>query len=276
MMLPDTATLTKRPETQGPATGGVLARGLTILKAFASRNDWRSNQELATMCALPKSTISRLTVNLAELGMLKCSPSTGKYQLAAGALTLGYAGFMAASPWAQARAEMRRFADEYGAVVVIALREHLSMVCVEACQSELGVLSFRITTGSRLALPFSAVGRAYYGVCTDEEQKAIRDAAIYTFHAKRDELLLAFQDAVKQMKRQGYYVSISSLQEGINGLGAVLPPIRSAALRYTVGCAAPMNVFSEKNLVTRIWPRFKQVVDSVETCLTLLDSDGVG
>ncbi len=269
IMASDNVVLDNPPAAQGGGTVTVLARGLSILKAFVPKNEWLSNQELAVASELPKATVSRLTVSLTELGMLQCSPSSGKYRLGAAALTLGYSGFLAASPWVHARAEMRRFADQYGAVVVIALREQLSMVCVEACQSELGVLSFRITNGSRLALPFSATGRAYYGSAGEEERKTIRQAALATFPARKGELVPALADAVVQMKEQGFYVSISSLQHGINGLGTVLPPIGPERLRYVVGCAAPMNVFTEENLVPEVWPRFHRVVEAVETCLQL-------
>src|SRR4030095_6610333 len=44
-----------------------LARGLYLLRAFRSAEDRLSNQELAQLCSLPKSTVSRLTHTLTKL-----------------------------------------------------------------------------------------------------------------------------------------------------------------------------------------------------------------
>ena len=58
-----------------------LARGLAVLAAFRSGEPQLSNQDLASRTSLPKSTVSRLTYTLTQLGYLDQDASTGRYQL---------------------------------------------------------------------------------------------------------------------------------------------------------------------------------------------------
>src|SRR5690606_33751200 len=68
-----------------------LARGLEVLRAFRARDGYLTNQEIAERTTLPKATVTRLTYTLCELGYLTHNPRLGRYQLAPGAVTLGYA-----------------------------------------------------------------------------------------------------------------------------------------------------------------------------------------
>ena len=60
-----------------------LARGLDVLASFRSFETRLGNAELAQRCGLPKSTVSRLTHTLTELGYLRLDPEQAKYQLGA-------------------------------------------------------------------------------------------------------------------------------------------------------------------------------------------------
>src|SRR5215472_5515110 len=65
-----------------------LARGLSLLKLFASPDAFYSNSELARLSGLSKPTVSRLTFTLARLGYLGCCANTGRYSLGTLALSL--------------------------------------------------------------------------------------------------------------------------------------------------------------------------------------------
>src|SRR5690606_5452262 len=47
-----------------------LARGLEVLSCFRASNVALGNQDIARLCRLPKSTVSRLTTTLTRLGYL--------------------------------------------------------------------------------------------------------------------------------------------------------------------------------------------------------------
>ena len=58
-----------------------LARGLDLLACFRSSDRLLGNQELAQRCKLPRSTVSRLSYTLTQLGYLQYEQSAGKYRL---------------------------------------------------------------------------------------------------------------------------------------------------------------------------------------------------
>lgn len=51
-----------------------LARGLSILQAFTSEDNWLGNFEIASRVGLPNATVNRLLKTLAGLGYLAYSP----------------------------------------------------------------------------------------------------------------------------------------------------------------------------------------------------------
>jgi len=64
-----------------------LARGLQILEAFHSEREL-GNQEIAEITGLPRTTVTRLTYTLTELGYLRHTSRTGTYVAGAGFLAL--------------------------------------------------------------------------------------------------------------------------------------------------------------------------------------------
>ena len=68
-----------------------LARGLAVLAAFRGGEPQLSNQDLASRTGLPKSTVSRLTYTLTQLGYLDQDPASGRYQLGLAVLELSAA-----------------------------------------------------------------------------------------------------------------------------------------------------------------------------------------
>ena len=62
------------------------ASGLAILRAFHVDLKLLGNLEIAEITGLPKSTISRLTYTLTQLGYLRYREEFGKYELAASLL----------------------------------------------------------------------------------------------------------------------------------------------------------------------------------------------
>src|ERR1700742_3616656 len=68
-----------------------LPRGLELLACFRHGDRMLGNQDLARRCLLAKSTVSRLTHTLTELGYLVYVEDSAKYSLGAATLSLGSA-----------------------------------------------------------------------------------------------------------------------------------------------------------------------------------------
>ena len=199
----------------------VLARGLTILRVFSPKNDWLSNHEIAAAADLPRPTVSRLTANLAEMGYLEGSRQRGQYRLGSAVLALGYAALSHVDVLEVARPHLARFAEEEDALVVLATRDGLSMVCNEVCYSR-AMLTLRVEVGSRLSLPKSAVGGALIGALPGEEREALLAKIRERNEAEWPRLERLLADAVRQMREKRFYTSIGTLEQGVNGQGVVL------------------------------------------------------
>src|SRR6266851_4819257 len=68
-----------------------LARGLEVLACFRHGDRMLGNQELSKRCGLAKSTVSRLTHTLTNLGYLVYVEESAKYSLGMATLSLGSA-----------------------------------------------------------------------------------------------------------------------------------------------------------------------------------------
>ena len=68
-----------------------VTRGLQVLRAFRSDRTPVSNAELVRRTGLSKSTVSRLTSTLLQLGFLRRVPGGREFALATGALAMGHA-----------------------------------------------------------------------------------------------------------------------------------------------------------------------------------------
>ncbi|MBR0684335.1 helix-turn-helix domain-containing protein [Bradyrhizobium manausense] len=67
----------------------VVSRAFDILRCFEGRNMRLGNREIADRCGLPRSTVSRLTLTLTQIGQLVYLPQEQKYTLGPHAIALG-------------------------------------------------------------------------------------------------------------------------------------------------------------------------------------------
>lgn len=256
----------------GPGPVRVLARGLTILRAFTPRNDWLSNHEIAAAANLPRPTVSRLAANLADLGYLESSRSRGRYRLGTAVLALGYAAIAHIDILGVARPHLERFAEEEDALVVLATRDGLAMVCNEVCYSR-AMLTLRVSVGSRLSLARSAVGGALYGVLPEGEREDLLAQIRARHESDWQEIERVLADARKQMQEKGFFSSIGTLEQGVNGIGVVLE-LRGAPRKYVLGIAGPAFRFKPRLLEQELGPKLLAVKAQIEREMTALEAPG--
>ncbi len=242
----------------------VLARGLRILKAFAPRNDWLSNSEIADIVDLPKPTVSRLTAALTSMGYLTYAYATGRYRLAPPVLALGYMARVNLGIPAIARPLMQALANEQNAMVVLAEHEGMAMVCDEVCHSERSIVSLRVHRGSRLTLPFSAAGRAYMGSLPQAERDKLCEEIAQRFPKEWPEVREGIRQAAREVAERGFCVTMESLERGVNGVGVSID-LPNAQGRYVLGCAAPAFHFPREHLENVIGPAMLAIKQRIES-----------
>ena len=244
----------------------VLARGLSILRAFTPRNDWLSNQEIAAKTSLPRPTVSRLTTNLTGIGYLSYSTASRKYRLGTSVLALGFSALANMDIRVLARPLLQRLADEEDAPVVLASRDGMAMVCNEVCHSSKSIFSLRVNVGSRLILPYSAMGLALLGAMTPEERdEALREISS-SFKKNWRELQKLIDAAVEEYRRCGFCTTAETLESGINGI-AVVVDVPGAPHSFTIGLAGPNFRFPAERFESDVGHKLLAVRRELETRL---------
>jgi DNA-binding IclR family transcriptional regulator len=247
----------------------VLARGLSILRAFTPRNEWLSNQEIAAKTSLPRPTVSRLTANLTALGYLSYSTASRKYRLGASVLALGFGALANVDIRVLARPLLQRLADQEDALVVLASRDAMAMVCNEVCHSSKSIFTLRVNVGSRLVLPYSAMGLALLGAMTSEEREEALRQISRSFKKNWRELQQLIEAAVEQFRRCGFCTTLGTLESGINGI-SVAVDTPGAPHSFTIGLAGPSFRFPSERLESDLGPKLLAIRRDLETRLAEL------
>lgn len=254
------------PSSSSKSEGSVrvLARGLTILQAFEPGNSPRSNAELAHLTGIPKPTVSRLTANLTASGYLILQ--NGEYKLGSAVLALGYFAASTRDIKTAIRPFMQEIANQHQASVVLASHVGMSMVCEEVCHCKNALFTLRISTGSRLNLVHSAVGRAFISSMPDNERASLF-AQLKQVHGEHwVPLEAAINAAMQQMRADGYCTTTGTLESSTNGV-AVTIDTPDQANAFSLGCALPSYLFPKERLVAEVAPSLLSLKSRLEKSL---------
>lgn len=193
-----------------------LERGIEILRAFRPGSEYLGNSELVDRTGLSNATITRLTQTLVNVGYLERDDSLRAYRLAAPVLTLGHA-FRLASPVVQVASPlMSSLARRLRVNVGLAIRDRDEMVYVETTRCSETASQRIVTSGQRVPIEKTALGRAYMATLPDND----RSDLLRTLGRKRKRNWPAIEadveDAVRQVFSTGYCVA--SWQPGVVAL----------------------------------------------------------
>jgi DNA-binding IclR family transcriptional regulator len=175
-----------KTEDEDPRFNNALARGLAILRSFQLDQTLLGNVELAEATKLPKSTISRLTYTLTQLGYLHYREEFGKYELAAGVVGLG-------------------------------VHEGMSILYLEYALGEANP-NRRQRVGFRVPLVRTAMGRACIGAMrADERDRLYAELSSY-YRREWPALQQELDDAVAQVEAKGYCIAAGTFQRSTNSV----------------------------------------------------------
>ncbi len=206
-----------KTDDDDPRFNNALARGLAILRTFQLDQPLLGNQELADVTGLPKSTISRLTYTLTQLGYLHYREEFGKYELAAGVVSLAYPYIAGMAVPAIARPLMEALAEKTGTNIGLGVQEGLSVLYLEYALGESNP-NRRQRVGFRIPLVRTATGRACIAAMRPAERvrlyEELRDYYGPEWPSLREEL----DDAVMQVETQGFCIAAGTFTQTTNSV----------------------------------------------------------
>lgn len=241
-----------------------LARGLNVLRAFQPGDGFLGNQEISARTGLPRSSVSRITYTLTELGYLSYSERLEKYQLDSGVLALGYAFISNLAIRRIARPLMQELARQTDTAVGLASRDRLDMIYVEYC-APATVTTFRSEIGDRVPLPTSAIGRAYLAALPADEREYflshVKQKAGRDWPALRERL----QEAVEFYQQHGFCCVIGEWNRDVNGVA--VPLVMNQGTIFSFNCGGPAYRLKEDYLQREVAPQLRNMVRNIEATL---------
>lgn len=242
-----------------------LGRGLEVLRCFHPRDGFLSNQEIAERTQLPKPTVTRITYTLCELGYLMQIPRLGKYQLAPGTITLGYAALANLGIRHVARDFMDQAAEVLAAPVALGVLDRNKALYVGISRGS-ATFTVQLEIGSRIPLVETAMGRALLVSLSEEEREEHLLAAIER-HPENTSLVRQTMDkAMADYERHGFVLSTGEWRPDIYAAGAPLVAADGSGT-YAFNCGAPPHHFQPERLYDEVGPVMASLVRVVDDAL---------
>ncbi|MDP3417245.1 IclR family transcriptional regulator [Falsiroseomonas sp.] len=243
-----------------PRFATTLARGLSVLRAFRMTDEGLSNAEIAQRTGLPKSTVSRLTFTLGQLGYLVQSPRDDRFRPGPTLVAVGHVAAASLSFLVPAQELMRRLAEETGTLVVLAVRDGDKLVLIRTWRPT-RVASIWLEVGQRVPLqPFSS-WRAFIAAARPSEIERIAAERLPGL-----EVMLADRpQALADMALQGF-ISTPAGSGMTAAYNAVSVPFRSGNLAEPVvfTCGALPAEAPVERMETEVGPRLAAAVRTLE------------
>jgi DNA-binding IclR family transcriptional regulator len=243
-----------------------LARGLEVLACFRHGDRMLGNQELSKRCGLAKSTVSRLTHTLTELGYLIYVEESAKYSLGTATLSLASAMLSKLDIRKLAHPLMQQLAEFGQCMVSLGSRDRLSMIYIDAVRGS-AAITLSLDIGARIQIATSAMGRAYLTAVPEEERTDIMKRVCELADAsRRPELQRGVAKALRDIRELGVCCSFGDWQKDVNAIavpvrpGGGLPPM-------AINCGAPAYMVSKEFLLEQVRPRLVALVSELETSL---------
>lgn len=242
-----------------------LGRGLKVLQAFRVGDGFLGNQEIADRTGLPKPTVTRLSYTLCELGYLIHVPRLGKYRLAPGAITLGYAALANLGIRDVARQFMDEAAEVLAAPVGLGVLFRNSALYVEISRGS-ATFTVKLEIGSRIPLATTSMGRALL-VAMPEAERAAHCARLAERHpADWPAMRAAIETALDDYRDLGFVMSTGEWRSDVNGVGVPLVMADGSGI-YAFNCGGPPFLFPEERLRSEMGPIIAALVREVDDAL---------
>ena len=242
-----------------------LARGLDLLACFRSSDRLLGNQELAQRCKLPRSTVSRLSYTLTQLGYLQYEQSAGKYRLGSATLALGSAMLSRLDVRQLARPAMQQLADFSGAMVSLGIRDRLSMIYIENCRSQ-AALTLSLDVGSRIPIAHTAMGRAWLAITPLTERNEILERVRQLDPDNWLSTQRGIQRALEQFQQFGCCTAIGEWQPDVNAIAIAFCPV-DGSMPIGINCGGPASALPAEFLLGEVRPRLLAMVDQLRLAM---------
>ena len=242
-----------------------LARGLEVLGSFHPSDRYLGNQDISKRTRLPKSTVSRLTFTLEQLGYLNYSRSNNKYCLGNAVIALGYAKLSQMDIRRIARPLMQALAEHTQASVNLGIRDQLNMIYVDTYRNT-STFTVQLDVGSEVPIATTSMGRAY--LCALSEDK--RGELLNQIRAESEEnwpaVKAGVEKALEEYRELGFCMSLGNWRTEVHAIA--VPLVMEDGTVMVFSCSGPSFQMPRQLFESEIGPRLINLVGNVRTALS--------
>lgn len=235
-----------------------LARGLDVLSAFNGTAARMTNLQLASRTGLPKSTVSRLTYTLTQLGYLNAVDNG--YTLGFRVLALAAAQLNRFELRTLAAPLMREFADRHQVSCSLATDDGVEMVYLECTRSSARV-TVQLSVGSHVPMTRTAIGRAWLaGLEAAERDRVFARLGQHYGEAWPAEAA-RIETALAQYRQRGFTSSYGDYDDEVVAVGVPIAPMLQGQPKLAINASSPAYQISQERMEQDIAPDLVALAD---------------
>lgn len=243
-----------------------LARGMEVLNCFHPSDHYLGNQEIAKRTRLPKSTVSRLTFTLAEIGYLAFSPANNKYCLGNAVISLGYAKLAQMDIRRISRPLMQALAEHTQASVNLGIRDQLNMIYIDTYRST-STFAVQLDVGSQIPIATTSMGRAILCAMPENERSELLEQIRTSDENNWPAVKENFEKALIDYKEFGFCTSLGNWRTEVHAVAVPLLLADGTIMGFS--CSGASFQLSRQLIENDIGPRLINLVGNVRTALSL-------
>jgi DNA-binding IclR family transcriptional regulator len=236
-----------------------LERGLQILSTFRPGVTLQGNGEIAERTGLPKSTVSRLTQTLVECGYLQYDFNANAYRLGVPLLSLGQAMKQGSEILDIALPLMKDTAEGVRINVGLAVADGNEMVYLESVRRNQSEMFRHVSSGSRVPMELTSLGRAYLASLPARERKAVVESCRARHPLGWHKMLAELNAAMDFVRRHGY--CHASWQAGIVSIASSLQMVNHPVYVFNISLSSKNHSLEE--IQERFVPLLKKLISQV-------------
>jgi DNA-binding IclR family transcriptional regulator len=238
-----------------------LARGLEVLSCFHPGDRYLGNQDISKRTRLPKSTVSRLTYTLADIGYLNYSKAHNKYCLGNAVISLGYAKLAQMDIRRISRPLMQALAEHTQASVNLGIRDQLNMT-----YRNTSTFTVQLDVGSQISIATTSMGRAYLCALPEDERLKLLDQIRESDEQNWPVIKEGIAAAMAEFQESGYCTSLGNWRTEVHAVA--VPLVLDDGTIMVFSCSGASFQLSRQLIEEDFGPRLLNLVGNVRTALS--------
>lgn len=231
-----------------PDTSSTFAKGLRVLEAFRDASPQLTMPQIVEITGLDRASVRRLVLTLVDEGYLTPKESRS-YQLTPKVLALAGTYLQGNRIGVLIQPILNVAAKDLGTSVTVAMREGTEAIYLAQSSLPDTVISMGFTTGSRLPLLHTAIGRMLLAFeVPDTRAPLLASAPLHRFTPQSLTNRAAVSDDITRAETLGYSIVCDEFEAGITGLA--VPVGGPGRCRAVLGLSRAIEDLSTKDQVS--------------------------